>query len=462
MSSIIARLSLWRTPNSLCLPLVVFLGLCALFYGYVPVVFAQARPVSLNPDPHFSTQVRLGFHSGDDWEPAITSDRFGHLYAMYKHYDVSGGQTCQGCDLHMVFQRSDDGGQTWSKPRAIAPGPIKGKSGQDDPQIAVDPVDGRTVWASFMQNFPKASIDVVKSTDFGETWTTPVVISTPPQIYDKDELVVHGKTLVVAYDDGFNTWVSISLDGGTHWAQHLVFPGSNRFFMSLSAGGGIDSHGNLYFSWNSFDKAHSKRGNGPVTLWISKSTDLGLHWTRTIFGMSGAPIPCHPCGFAYLSAQDAIKIGSDDTVYLLWNSTVTQANFAPERIYFARSTDGGKTFSPRVDVSDAPSGVEHCFPALAVGRQPGDVRIAWMDERTGAWNVFFRESSDGGTHFSSTVRVSGYVPGYTYLTHAGFKLPYGDYFQLTVDRQNRTQMDFGEGPSYQGPGNIWASHSIDD
>lgn len=458
MRSNTARLYFRRTLNSFLLSLVV---LVVLFSGYATVAYAQALPAHLYAGLHFSTQTRLGFHSGDDWEPSITSDRFGHLYAMFKHYDVTGGQTCQGCGLHMIFQRSDDGGQTWSLPRAIAPGPFKGNSGQDDPQIAVDPVDGRTVWASFLQNYPNASIDVVKSTDFGASWTKPVVITHAPQSYDKDELVVHGSTIAVAYDDGFNTWVSISLDGGAHWAQHIIFPGDNHFFESLSAGGGIDSHGNLYFSWNSFDKAHSNTGNGPVTLWISKSTDDGLHWTRTIFGMSGAPFPCHPCGYAYLSAQDAIKIGSDDTIYLLWNSTVSLKNFAPERIYFARSVDGGKTFSPRVDVSNAPLGVEHCFPALAVGSQPGDVRIAWMDKRTGAWNVFFRESSNDGVSFSGTVRVSGYVPGYAYLTPAGFKLPYGDYFQLTVDQENQTQMDFGEGPNYQGPGNIWASHSID-
>ena len=462
MSNITARLYFRRNPNSFLLPLGVLLCLVVIFSSNAAVAFAQALPARLNASLHFSTQTRLGFHSGDDWEPAITSDRFGHLYAMYKHYDVTGGQTCPGCGLHMVFQRSDDGGQTWSHPRAITPGPFKGNSGQDDPQIAVDPVDGRTVWASFMQNFPKASIDVVKSTDFGETWTKPVVITHPPQKYDKDDLVADGSTIAVAYDDGFNTWASISLDGGFSWMQHIIFPGDNRFFMSLSAGGGIDSHGNLYFSWNSFDKAHSATGNGPVTLWISKSTDNGLHWTRTIFGMSGAPVPCHPCGYAYLSAQDAIKIGSNGTIYLLWNSTVTLKNFAPERIYFAYSTDGGQTFSPRIDVSDAPLGVEHCFPALAVGAQPGDVRIAWMDKRTGAWNVFFRKSVDGGVDFSQTVRVSGYVPGYSYLTPKGFKLPYGDYFQLTVDPQNQTQMDFGEGPNYQGPGNIWASHSIGD
>src|SRR5258706_4542784 len=184
---------------------------------------------------------------------------------------------------------------------------------------------------------------------------------------------------------------------GNHWAVYEIFPGDKHFGQSLSAGGAIDSHGNLFFSWNSFDEAHSKKGNGPVTLWVSKSTDHGKHWTRPVFGESGAPPPCRPCGFAYLSAQDAIKIGSDDS-----------------------------------------------FPALTVGKDAGDVRLGWMDTRTGAWNVFFLSSTDGGVHLIPTIRVSGYVPGYTYLTKAGFTLPYGDYFQMTVDEDNNTQMAFGE------------------
>ena len=424
-------------------------------------VFAQQATPNNTGNQHFTRQVRVGFHSGDDWEPSLTLDSFGHVYVMYKHYDVNGGQTCSGCNLHMVFQRSDDNGATWSDPRAVAPGPIKGTSGQDDPQIVVDPVGGRTVWASFMQNFPKAQIEIVKSTDFGATWSKPVVVDNLPPALDKDELVVRGNEIVIGYDDGFNTWASISLDGGVHWATHSVFPTSNRFSMSLSAGGAIDAHGNIYFSWNSFDKAHRKNGNGPVTLWISKSSDNGQHWTRTIFGMSGAPAPCHPCGFSYLSAQDAIKVGSDGTVYLLWNGTVDLTNFAPERIFFIRSTDGGQTFSHRVDVSDAPTGVEHCFPALAVGQTPGDVRLGWMDTRTGSWNLFYRSSQDGGTTLSSTVRISSYVPGYSYLKPAGYNLPYGDYWQMSVDENNQTQMAFGEGPNYQGPGNIWVSHSVD-
>ena len=450
-----------RRPHGLSFSLIPLLMLCVLllFSALGSSVFAQAPAVHIDNGLQFSKQSRIGFQSGDDWEPSITADRFGHVYALYKHYDVTGGHTCPGCDLHLLVQRSDDEGRTWTAPRAIAPGPVKG--GQYDPQIMVDPVDGHTVWASFLQN-ANSLIAVVTSTDFGHTWSPIRLVSTRPPGLDKDELAVRGNTIVVAYDDNFNTWATISLDGGRHWTTHKVFPTSPQFSLSLSAGAAIDSHGTIFISWDSFDKAHRNLGNGPATVWVSKSSNLGQTWTRTIIDVSGAPPPCNNCGFAYLSAQMALRIGSDDTIYLLWNGTVHRTNFAPERIFFSRSTDHGRTYSQRVDISGAPGGIEHCFPAIAVGQTSGDVRLGWTDKRTGLWNVFFRKSADGGTHLSRVVRISSFVPGYSYLTPAGFRLPYGDYISMAVDANNQTQMAFGEAPSYQGPGNQWVSHSLDD
>lgn len=407
----------------------------------------------------FTQQFRLGFHSGDDWEPAIAADRYGHVYALYKHYNVKGGGRCHMCNLHLLVQVSSDEGKTWSDPRSIAPIAVKG--GQYDSQIAVDPVDGRTVWASFLQN-SKSLIDVVKSNDFGKTWSAPMTVTNRPAGLDKDELAVRGKTIVVAYDDNFNTWISISLDGGFSWKTHEVFPTSNRFSISLAAGATIDSHGNIFVSWDSFDKSHRKLGNGPATVWISKSSDNGRHWTRTVIDVSATAPTCQNCGYAFLSSQMALRIGSDNAIYLLWNASAGSQNYSPQRIFFSRSTNGGRTYSPRFDISDAPMGVENCFPAIAVGTSPGDVRLGWMDTRTGAWNVFYRSSQDGGKHLSATVRISSYVPGYPYLTTNGFAFPYGDYFSMVVGENNQTQMAFGEGPSYAGPGNIWVSHSIND
>jgi hypothetical protein len=418
-----------------------------------------AMTLGASDQGQFTQQARIGFHAGDDWEPAIAADNYGHVYALYKHYDVKGGGTCSRCNLHLLVQVSSDEGKTWSDPRPIAPLAVKG--GQYDSQIVVDPVDGRTVWASFLQN-SKSLIDVVKSNDFGKTWSAPMTVTNRPAGLDKDELAVRGKTIVVAYDDNFNTWISISLDGGFSWKTHEVFPTSNRFSISLAAGAAIDSHGNIFVSWDSFDKAHRKLGNGPATVWVAKSSDDGFHWTRTVIDVSATAPQCKSCGYAFLSSQMALRIGSEDTVYLLWNASVGTKNYAPQRIYFSHSTNDGNTYSPRVDISDAPMGVEHCFPAIAVGTSPGDVRLGWMDTRTGVWNVFYRSSQDGGKHLSSTVRISGFVPGYPYLTQKGFKFPYGDYFSMVVDENNQTQMAFGEGPNYAGSGNIWVSHAVDD
>jgi BNR repeat-like domain len=454
-------ISLWLRARRFLYPGLSFLLLSGILL-LIPTFGSTAFAKSSTSDTgiQFSKQLRIGFQSGDDWEPSITADRYGHVYAMYKHYAVTGGQNCSGCDKHVLVQRSDDGGRTWNAPGLIAPGPVKG--GQYDSQIAVDPVDGRTIWASFLQ-YSNSVIAVVKSTDFGQTWSPIQIVSTQPPGLDKDELAVRGTTVVVAYDDNRNTYASVTLDGGKHWQSHLVFPTSSTLSLSLSAGAAIDSRGNIFISWDSFDKAHRKAGQGPVTLWVSKSPDNGKTWIRTIIGVSEGAAPiCNACGFDYFSSQMALRVGSDDTIYLLWNSNVDGINNTPERIFFSRSTNYGRSYSLPVDISDAPFGVEHCFPAIAVGQNAGDVRIGWMDTRTGAWNVFYRQSQDGGIRFSNKVQISSFVPGYPYLTQAGFSLPYGDYFSMVVDDQNNTQVAWGEGPSYAGPGNEWVSHTINN
>jgi hypothetical protein len=407
------------------------------------------------PATRFTTQARLGFPAGNDWEPALATDRYGHVYTLYKHYDVAGQTTCASCDLHLLYQVSGDRGQTWSAPAPIDPEATKG--GQFDSQFAVDPVDGKTVWASYLQN-NKSSIAVVKSTDFGQTWQGPVIVENLQRATDKDILAVRGQTIAVAFNAAQKVYASISHDGGATWTTVLVNNHSTQLGWSLAGGGGIDSQGNIYFSWDGFTQNGGAKG--PVNLYVSESRDGGQTWSLTPIGVSGAPYPCDNCGYAFLSAQMTLAIGSDDSVNLLWNATTDQTDFAPERIYFARSTDHGASYSSRQDVSLAPQGMEHCFPAIAAGATSGDVRIGWMDMRTGRWNLFYRASADGGASWSAETQVSGFVPGYSYLTATGYGSPYGDYFQMQVDSAGATQMAWGEADSYSGPGNIWTAHSL--
>src|SRR5947209_11534555 len=131
-----------------------------LLAGMIEILFPG---ISVHAATKFTLQARLGFAAGDDWESAMTADHYGHVYVLYKHYDVAGQTTCSSCALHVLLQVSGDRGQTWSFPRPIDPEPVVG--GQYASQMLFVQVDGMTVWSTFLKNI-KSSIQVMNSTDF--------------------------------------------------------------------------------------------------------------------------------------------------------------------------------------------------------------------------------------------------------------------------------------------------------
>src|SRR6266852_8085121 len=94
--------------------LLALAALCALA-GLAVAVAIVPRAVTATATAtaaatRFTTQTRAGFPAGDDWEPATATDRFGHVYLLYKHYDVAGQPSCASCDLHLLLQVSGDRG----------------------------------------------------------------------------------------------------------------------------------------------------------------------------------------------------------------------------------------------------------------------------------------------------------------------------------------------------------------
>ncbi len=121
----------------------------------------------------FTPQTRLGFPAGDNWEPAIAADHYGHGYVLYKHY-------------------------------------------------------------------------------------------------------------VVAYNAAQKIFASISHDGGQTWAKHLINIGSTQQEWSLGGGAGIDSQGNIYFTWAGYSQ--NGQAKGPVNLFVTESRDGGQTWSLTPVG----------------------------------------------------------------------------------------------------------------------------------------------------------------------------------
>lgn len=409
------------------------------------------RAVSSAPLPAagFAPQTRLGYSSGDQWEPAIAADRSGRVYVLYPQYQGVPGCPAATCaSPTMILQISGDRGSTWAAPTPLAP---SGTS-QVDAQIVVDPVDGRTIYAAWLQN-DKSDIAFAKSTDFGAHWT----VSIADQINtgtDKPLLVARGDDVYIAYDHltGRGVWVAASHDRGASFSSVKIDPGIN-LGVSLAGGGTIDPAGNVYFSWVGYER-HGQ-AKGPVTEYVSKSGDGGATWTHTVLDVSGAPVDCsaYLCGWGYLSAQITIASDSAGVLYALWNAGA--ADGAPHQLYFARSADAGATWSARAVVSRAPAETNHAFPAIVAGGA-SDVRIAWMDTRAGSlWNTFYRSSRDGGATWSDEADLSTYVASYGYIQPGGFSFPFGDYFELAIDDRGTTHTVWGEGLNWDSPGSIW-------
>jgi hypothetical protein len=396
----------------------------------------------------FSPQVRLGYNSGDGWEPAIAADRLGNVFLLYPQY--LGVPGCPSCPSPtMILQVSNDRGATWGAPRQIAPP----GTGQWDAQIVVDPVDGRTLYASWLQN-GKSDTVVAKSTDSGATWNVVVADRTNAGT-DKPILAVRGPDVYVVFNHAQKIWAAVSHDGGVTFTQVQINPNA-KLGWSLAGGGAVTPNGNVFFAWAGYKQNGGAKG--PVNLFISKSADGGATWTNTVLDVSGAPPACpeFSCGWAYLGAQAVLASDSAGNLYALWNASA--ADKAPNRVYFAKSTNSGASWSPKVDVSTAPAGKHHNFPAIVAGAN-GDVRISWMDTRAGSgldrWNTYYRSSTNGGASWSAEADISSFVPGYTYIFENGFRFPFGDYYELDIDDQGNTQAVWGEGYSYDTPGQVW-------
>ncbi|HKZ71274.1 MAG TPA: sialidase family protein, partial [Anaerolineales bacterium] len=190
-----------------------------LILNQVVAAPADGPVTTLHPPPGggFAPQTRLGYTTGDQWEPAIAIDRNNHVYILYPQY--LGVPGCSDCySPTMILQISSDGGATWGSPTQIYPG---GRTtGQWDAQIVVDPIDGSTVYAAWLQN-GKSDIAVAKSTDFGASWSVVIADHTNAGT-DKPILVVRGPDVYVSYNHAQTEWVSSSHDGGATFTSVKV------------------------------------------------------------------------------------------------------------------------------------------------------------------------------------------------------------------------------------------------
>src|SRR5207247_4552878 len=199
----------------------------------------------------------------DDWS-CIQSPYCGVAYAAW-NLDTGAGKPHPGQDSRILFARSTDQGQTFSRPIIISKN-IPNALGTD---IAVSPNgDVYVFWRQFA--FVANSGDgivYVKSTDGGRTFSNPTfAFSIVP--YDRSDAYVSSGgagvcgSLIFACQSGFTFHRTVTLPQAT-----------------------ADLSGNLYVTYEQLsaasDNGDSYHPDGQSKAMVSKSTDGGSTWSST-------------------------------------------------------------------------------------------------------------------------------------------------------------------------------------
>ncbi len=337
--------------------------------------------------------------SGTDFgsDPAVAWDTRGHVfYAYIVVFFNQGFNAITGTE--MAVARSSDAGRSWTSTFFN----FNSGSGRfnDKPYIAVDTNHGSpfrdtvyAAWDNASLNAGQSSANdvilVSRSTDGGRTFSAPVVASGtgsgPRAVIGADPFVAPDGTLHVAWHDitGNQIVEASSADGGQSFGpSHTISPTQVAFDVAIPAQAsrgalvypacGADmstgpNRGNLYCSWMDETPA-----NG-TDIFMSRSTDGGSTWS--------APLRVNddPTGVANDQFNQWLSVDpSDGSVNMSWNDTRNDPAHLSTNIFFARSTDGGLSFSKNVQVTTAPTNETCCGADL--GNQYGDYEgIAVMD-----------------------------------------------------------------------------------
>jgi hypothetical protein len=212
-------------------------------------------------------------------------------------------------------------------------------------------------------------------------------------------LAVSGTNIVVGFNDSTPdaslSGYSNSADTGANFHDDGGIAGQQSGDAVLTT----DTAGNFYYAMLSTD------ANGDSNIGVSKSTDGGVTFTAPTDASTTANGPAPLFQDKEWIAVDTTGGANAGNLYVSW----TKFTQNDAQILFARSTDGGATFSPPVALS-TPGSVQGSMPAVGPN---GEVYVVWFDG--GGPQLMIRRSDDGGVTFSNPVAAGGAVTALTPL-----------------------------------------------
>jgi len=359
-------------------------------------------------------------------EPTIAVDPNDHnrIVIGWRQFDTINSNFRQA-----GWAYSHDHGRHWTFAGVIEPGVFR-----SDPVLDVD-TDGNFYFDSLTSSGGSYWCHVFKSTDGGVTWH--------PGVYayggDKEWMIVDrtnstGRNHIYScwspsYSSVPGTSFTRSIDRGASFQYPIAVTG-NPYWGTMA----VDREGALYLCGtigSQFRVAKSTNARNPAVTptWdFSVTVSLG---GSLIYG--GSPNPGGLMGQAWIATGPRPDGGGPDYVYLL--CSVDPPGSDPLDVRFARSVDGGLTWSPSIRINDDPpeTNAWQWFGTMSVAPN-GRIDVIWNDTRdqpSYRWSrVYYSYSTDGGLTWSANVPLT---PAWDSLIGWPQQNKIGDYYHMRSD-----------------------------
>ncbi len=362
---------------------------------------------------------------------AVTGTLCSGFNDSYEFYGTGGGGGFTG------FARSINGGATWQDRGAV------GVTSMGDASLIWRRRDGFFYLATLESG---GALSIWRSTDDCTTFAKISVPSTGSD--DKEILAVDNNPASVNYGNIYMVWTDFgvagtpiramrSTDGGLTWSAAV----------NLSAAGTVQGawpavapNGTVYVAW----LRYASWPSGNITVEVARSTNGGVSYTAASSPLSNVVSPrasaaSTTCGRPALNgnlrylASPQITVTSDGALHVIYAADPDGFNTGDVvNVYYRRSTDGGTTWGPQVQLNDVSTNDQYFGTIQSDGLR---LVAGWYDRRNDPSNVrqdyYKRVSTDGGVTWGPNVRVTdvnsplNFDPGTAACYH-------GDYDQSVV------------------------------
>ncbi|HEX4959924.1 MAG TPA: hypothetical protein VF173_03730 [Thermoanaerobaculia bacterium] len=370
---------------------------------------------------------------------------------------------------------STDGGKTWGQSALpLLPGDVYYLN------PTVDWTSDGTAWSVVVgvnSSLGQYRLRAYKSIDHGATWVFDGTPSgTHSNVYQGGMLWADHSSSSPFKDTLYTTWQNLGLGyvgrrtpgaSGT-WQTPVRIGGAETTGTPVGSEIKTNANGEVFGFWNDI---------GSRRLFVAKSTNGGASFGAAVaiastWDLYQFSVP------AMRNAQISVSGGvrrtaTKNLVYATWADLKgTNGCDAPiyepgsdasssckTRVWFARSTDGGATWSTPVRINDQASLNDQLHPKLAVDETDGTLGITYYDTvadpRRRKTDVWFQSSHDDGVTWSAATKLTSAPtdesvetaePNNQYGLHNGLSGVAGQFFATWTDRRtNGSEEIWGAG-----------------